>query len=948
MIRSGFSFRSAVGTVDEVISRLKETGTKYAPLADWCSTFGFGYWIEAAKKEGLKSILGVTIPVTEALQAKKPISSDTIFLAKGQVEPINLLVNKASTQFRYTYLLKYEDVANLEGVVTIFGHTAKLDKIDATNPDVYIGLTAACSKGFLRKARELGFKFVASSLNRYPRPEDAGFYEVLVGRGASLQTYDQHILSDEEWIASVKDIAPDIWEEALENRNKVFEECNSVFPKGEVLQYEADKDLRSLCVEGAQKIGVDLSDPVYAERLETELRLIEEKGYTSYFHIVADLMTYARSQMLMGTARGSSASSLVAYLTGITAMDPIKWNLLLFRFIDPERNDPLDIDIDANFAKSNLLVEYLSNKYGKERVAALGTVAYYQEKSALEEVSKALGAPVFDTKKVLDVVEHFAAGDSRSDTALKVALETTTLGKNLVEKYPGLEIAGRMGGHPRHSSTHAAGILITDKPVSHYVAVDARTNTSQNDKFLAEKQGLLKLDLLSLKQLAIYEDCLSMAGLPFDFLDTIPMDDQGAFDVLNKGNYVGTFQFSGGACKGLSREVKIESVLDISAVSSNARPGPLASGAAKDWVKRKRGDAPVTYLHPSLEPYLKSSLGLLCWQEQIMQAAHFIAGLPWPMVTKLRRAVGKSMGPEAMREYSEPLKNGLLKAGWTQEQADTFWKDILGYSKYGFPASHSHSYAVVTYQGLYLKHHYPLEYAAACLQYRDDPETQLEILRELDAMGIKYIPVDAELSTDRWRVVTKDGKKVLVGALSLLVGAGPKLVSQVMSARARSEPLPEKAQKLLANPKTKIDSLTPIATAIAKLDTSRAIRPETRVTALADVQPDGFWQDGIVVVGVAEVIKERSENEKERMEARKERGQAEVYKGPDKYLEVRLRDDTESNFLCKIGAKDYAQLAPKVIDGKPGKSVYAMKITITPEIKMGLVKAINAIGEISI
>lgn len=946
MLRSGYSFKEAAGNLDDIVERLKENGSEYAPIADAYNTFSFVKWRKEAKNAGLKPIFGVRLPVTVAIQAKKPVYTDFVFIAKDSIEPLNRLVELAYSQFRYSPNLTYKQMLEAEDVIKVSGHKAQFDLMEPQE-DLYIGLSVATAKGFINRALSGGYKLMALQENRFPFESDQALYEMVCGRFAQSQSYSQHILSQDEWFEGVRSTDEAEKLKAWNNYEEAMQRCSSVeLPHGEMYNFDAEKTLREICAERAPALGVDLSDPKYADRLDYELKIIEEKGFVSYFQIVSDMMRWANSEMLVGPGRGSSAGSLVCYLTGIVKIDPLKYDLMFERFVSLDRTEAADIDVDATKEQRVKIFEYMSDKYGKEHVARLGAVGTFKHDAALNEVGKALGVPKFECDKVAASVEKFAAGDEESaKEALYKAFETD-IGKAFLKKYPEMQIAERLCGHPRNGSQHAAGLILDNKKVSEVVAIDARTNSTMFNKFDAEELDVLKIDLLSLETLAIFERTLQLGGLPRDYLDSVDLEDPKCFEVLNQDRAAGVFQFSGRALRNLTKETTVTSLEDMIALTSLARPGPAQSGGTATWIARKNGEKPVEYLHPSLEPILGNTLGVLVYQEQILRIAREIGGLSWPDVSGLRRAVSKSKGREALKKYEEDFRKGALEKGFTEEQFEKLFSEIITFGKYGFVRGHACPYSVLSLWSLHFKAYYPAEFFAATLSYEDDPEKQMTLLRELVAEGYTYVPVHPELSTDKWTVGTIDGKRTLIGSLTLIKGVGPKIIQQIMSSRARGEPLSERIQKLLSKPVTAIDTLTPIATAISKLDTSKALRPETVVTPIAEIQPDGSWQEGVIVMGVAEVIKERSENEPERQAARKERGDREIYPGQDKYVEVRLKDDSENNFLCKIGARDYAQLSQKVLDGKQGKSVYAMRITITPEIRMGLVKGVNYVGEI--
>lgn len=946
VIKTAYSFRMAVSKIPEIADRIKEIGWQHFPLADFCSTYGFGYLESECENRGLTPIYGATIPVTAAFQTKKPIYDEWVFLAKDNVASVNRLVSDSYQNFRYTPLIKYKQASEAEGVIKIAGFRARLDEFEPSE-DTYIALTGACSKGYIRKAIDRGFKLIASQNNVYARPEDRGFYEVLCGRGANLQTYNQYIQTDDEWLQEVvsRGFDRDLALQALANRNAVFEQCAGVkIPQGSVLDPKSPKTLLEMCVEGAVKLGVDLTNPVYAERLETELKVIEAKGFENYFFIMADIMSYARKLTLVGPARGSSAGSLVAYLTEITTVDPIKYDLLFWRFIDVNRNDFPDVDSDTASCDRDEVIAYIVERFGKEHVAQLGTIAKFQAKNTADEVCKALDIPKFEINNVLSVLPSYAAGDDRTDGALQEALEKTPQGHAFLKKYPYFELAKNFGGHPRHSSTHAAGVLVTEEPIENYFARDVRNNTVQCDLKVAEKKNLLKIDMLGLLNLSIFKTTLELANLPMNHLQTISLDDQKVFDVLNAGKYQGVFQLEGKAAQQLAREIRFESLEDISNISAISRPGPTMSGSATSWVRRRMGKEPVTYLHPAFEPYLKNTMGLLIMQEDLMKIARELAGLEWKDVTALRKAVGKSMGAEAMRQYSEPFIEGMEKNGIPREIGERFWQEILGFSKYGFNRSHSLSYAIVTYWSCYLKCYYPLEYAAANLTHRDTKETQIEFLREMANEGVGYVPFDLELSKNTWTVGTKDGQKVLVAPLSNVKGLGPKKVQQILGARARGEPIPDSLQKLLSKAQTDVDSLFPIRDAIKSMNWKAHVTGP--VTRLTDAVPgeEGEWLE-YTVIGLVAKVDDVDENDQRKQEDRKARGQAPVLPGDPRSWAIRLDSDEIKGYFCKVGAKKYAEFKDQVLTLVPGKSIIAVSGVCVPQIPCFMVNSISVVGE---
>lgn len=596
-------------------------------------------------------------------------------------------------------------------------------------------------------------------------------------------------------------------------------------------------------------------------------------------------------------------------------------------------------DIDGDFSDRDGAIEYLVKKYGVQYVAKLGTTGNWQTQNTSNEVSKQLGLNKFEVQAVIDTLPKYAANDARNETALTKAFEIMDNGKRFIEKYPNFKVATKMIGSPSNAGVHASGVLMTNEPIDNYIAVDTRTNSAMLNMHEAEKLGMIKLDVLGLKTLTILDNALDIAGLPKDHLTKINLNDQKVFDVLNQGKFLGIFQFDGDALRKLTRTLFVDSFDDLAILSALSRPG--AAVGAESWVSRKKGEEEVVYPHPVLEPYLKETFGTLVFQEQVMKIANEVCGMDWNLVSKLRKAIGKSMGEDGMRPYAEPFINGLIEKGVDEKVAKAFWNDIIAFGSYSFNKSHTVAYGMVSYWTCYMKAYYPTEFAAATLTLEGDHEKQLELLRELAKEGVSYVPIDPDYSTDRWRVV--NGK--LIGPLTLIEGIGPKVVQQVLSARARNEPISDRAQKLLTNPVTKIDSLFPIKTAIDKLDFA-AYNISSIPKTVEQIEPDGTWQDNVVMIGVIRSCTEKDENDPKRIEDRLSRGQNGFINGQSKYLDIRLADDTGEIF-AKVGRKEFSELAPKVVGQfTEDKTLLLVSATVTPEIKMLLVKRLKVLEDI--
>lgn len=944
-IRTGYSFRVAVGKIEDVIERLLVCNYSKAPITDRASTFGFVKWDKLCKKKNIEPVFGVEIGVTSSPNAKKISADYWTFIAIDSIIPVNKILELATTQFRYEPLLTYTQAMQAQGLFKIIGHRSDLNEIQPQE-NTFIGLSPSTSKGYINEAIKKGFQFIAISDNKYcnSTEDDKKLYEIICGKGASTQSYDQYIQNPDQWMKSVKDKTSDeIIKSAVLNFEKVLGASNAKLVKGELLKPEKPKPLLEMCIEGAKKIGVDLSNPVYDERLKRELGLISEKKFEDYFYIITDMVQWARARMLVGPARGSSCGSLVCYLLEITTVDPIPFGLIFERFISTDRDDLPDIDIDFSDTKRHLVFEYLVQKYGADRVAKLGTVNTYAGPGALNEAGVALQIPKWKFSSVSENLLKKAEGDARALDTLADTFATVKSGQALINEFPEIGIVTRMEGHPRHFSQHAAGIILTEDSVSNYVAVDRRTGATHCDKKDAEILNLLKVDVLGLTQLSIFEYALELAGLDRLTLEKIPLDDPTAFKVLNDKKFSGIFQF-GASLQSISNQFNVETLNDIVSITSLARPGALASGGAHEWVKRKNKVKDITYYHEMFESYLKDTLGVITYQEQVMEICRHIGDFSWSEVTEIRKAISKSLGKEHLNKWEELFKTNAIKKGGNPLLMQKAWDDICTYGSYGFNKSHAVAYGLISYQCLWLKAHYPFEFAAATLSFQESPDMKLNLLREIVDEGYEYLPVDADISTDKWTVGHKDGKKILIGSLNDVKGIGPKTISSILSARARGEKIPSKAEKLLKNAKTDIDSLSPIKDAFKKLlPNPSEMNIHTPPTRIKDIRISSEDYD-VVLFCVFSKISPRDENDPEKV---KKRGRK-VGESESTSLMLKMTDDTDT-VLGKISGLDYENIGKPIVDrGKPGRFLYAVKGTVwgNGSFKMVMVKKVKYIGDI--
>lgn len=916
MIRTGYSFRTAVGKLENVMSRLIECKYPAAIICDRASAFAWVRWSKLSKENKLKPVYGVELAVERdgRLPKKRPIVDYWKFIAKDNLSELNALITLATSQFYHEPLLTYKQ-AQENNLFKIVGYRSDLSKIKPAN-DLFVGLSPSISSGYYSEAKKKGFRFVKCSDNKYPRKENQALYETICGRNASLQTYDQYIQTENEWLNSIAHLKADT-KSADSNFRYILKNSTAELKIGSLIHPKHTLDLRELCERGAVKLGINLKDKTYKSRLDRELKLIKEKKFEDYFYIISDLCKWARGSMVVGPARGSSCGSLVCYLLGITTVDPLPYGLIFERFIDINRNDLPDIDIDFPDEKREQVFTYLRTKYGNKHLAKLGTVSLYKIASVLNEAGASLKIPKKACDDVIESALKRSSGDARALESVRETFETMAAGKELLKHYPEIMIAEEMEGHPRHHGQHASAAILTKDPIEQCVPIDKRTEATHCDKKDAEILNLLKIDILGLTQLSIFEEIFRLLKIKdTEYLTKIPLDDKKAFQLLNQGRFSGIFQFNGMALQSLTREFKVQVLNDIVAITALARPGPMTSGGAHSWVQRRAGKQEVEYPHKMFEPYLKDTLGIVLYQEQVMEIGRNVGDLSWDDVTALRKAMSKSLGKEYFDQWGNKWKKGAIAKGGDPAQMEKIWDQLCSYGSWSFNKSHAIAYGLVSYYCCWFKAHHPLEFAAASLSYEPDAGMQIKLLREFTHEGYKYIPIDAKISSNKW--IIKDRK--LVGPITNVKGVGPKTTQKILDAREKGEELSPAMKKKLQT--SKVSTLWPIRDSF-----DRAIPNPVKAgivtprTLLEDFQEKKNG-DEVVVFCVLSKINPRDQNEAVHVAKRG----GKIMKGSlTVSLNLQLTDDTGTVF-GKIDRFKFPKIGKPVVEaGKVGKLLYVVK-----------------------
>jgi DNA polymerase-3 subunit alpha len=659
------------------------------------------------------------------------------------------------------------------------------------------------NEGLIRIAKELDLPLVVTNDVHYLEQSQYKAHEALL----CIQT--QSFLNDPNRMRLKTDQfffkSPDqmkrefLWvPEALKNTVEIADKCNLDLRFGQyhLPNYDPpggmgkDEYLEELCARGI-KVRYGAMTPVLQERLNHELQTIKKMGFVSYFLIVWDFIHYAKQRGIpVGPGRGSAAGSLVSYLLAITDLDPIRYGLLFERFLNPERMSMPDIDIDFCFERRQEVIDYVTNKYGKDNVAQIITFGTMQARAAVRDVGRVMSAPYADVDKIAKLIP--AEIGMTLKEALKVEPQLAKLCQENQVAHDIVETAQVLEGLNRHASIHAAGVVIADKPLTEYVPLFKSTDGQVTTGFSMDgiaKIGLLKMDFLGLRNLTVIDKAVKWIkktrGIDLD-LSKLPLDDKKTYELLGTGNASGIFQLESAGMRDLLRKIKPSQFEDLISILALYRPGPMGSGMLDDYIKRKRGEATVKYPHPKLESLLKDTFGIIIYQEQVMQMASILAGFSMTQADHLRRAMSKKVADD-MEKIRKLFVEGCLKASHIKEDEANKLFDLIDYfSGYGFNRSHSAAYAVISYQTAYLKANYSVEYMAALLTCeKDNTDKVVEYVNASEELGISILPPDVNESIVEFNVM--DAKTIRFGFLAIK-NVGQTAIESIVATRQADGP----------------------------------------------------------------------------------------------------------------------------------------------------------------
>lgn len=658
------------------------------------------------------------------------------------------------------------------------------------------------NSGLIKISKELNIPVVATNDVHYLTRRHARAHEALLCIQTQTTLGDPNRLrfqTDEFYFKSPQEMKALFKEnpEAIVNTVEIASRCNLEldFSKVHLPKYDPPFEknkmefLRELCLEGLNKRYKEITDSI-RERLEHELKIIEQTGFISYFLIVWDFIHYAKEHGIpTGPGRGSAAGSLVSFLLGITDIDPLIYGLLFERFLNPERLGLPDIDIDFCFERRQEVIDYVKEKYGQQNVAQIITFGTMQAKAVIRDVGRVMGMAYSDVDKIAKMIPLDPAIN------LKMSLESEPDLKNLYQTDPEItkliDTAIDLEGLCRHASIHAAGVVISDTNLTEYMplfkSADGKLSTGYSMQAL-EKIGLLKVDFLGLRTLTVIDQTIKIVKDRQNRtveIESIPLDDSKTFRLLSSASTAGVFQLESSGMRDLLKKLNPSRFEDLIALLALYRPGPMGSGLLSDFIQRRHGRVPIRYDHKKLESILKDTYGIMVFQEQVMQIASELAGFSLTQADLLRRAMSKKI-PEVMEQQRKNFVLGCRDNNISDTTANKIFDFIVYFSGYGFNKSHSAAYALISYRTAYLKANFPVEFMTALLNSeRDNTDKIVEYVNEANHMGMQILPPDINESFAEFVVI--DNKTIRFGLLAIKnVGRGA-IDSIIESRRSKGE-----------------------------------------------------------------------------------------------------------------------------------------------------------------
>lgn len=842
-VHTEYSLLDGSNKIKEYVARVKELGMDSAAITDHGVMFGVIDFYREAKAAGINPVLGCEVYVAPNSRFDKETSGGEdryyhlVLLAENNKGYSNLMkiVSKGFVEgFYYKPRVDMEVLREYhEGIIALSAclagevqrylvrgmyeeaKKAALKYEGIFGKDNYflelqdhgIPEQKHVNQQLLRMSRELGIPLVATNDVHYTYAQDASAHDILlcIQTGKRLADEDrmryeggQYYVKSPEEMAGLFPYAL----EALENTHRIAERCHveiefgvTKLPKYDVPEgYTSWEYLNKLCFEGLERRYSPVTEEL-KDRLNYELGTIKQMGYVDYFLIVWDFIKYARDHDIMvGPGRGSAAGSLVAYTLEITQLDPIRYHLLFERFLNPERVSMPDIDVDFCFERRQEVIDYVVRKYGKDRVVQIVTFGTLAARGVIRDVGRVMDLPYAMVDSIAKMIPQEL--NITIDKALEVNSELKKIYDEDDQIHTLIDMSRRLEGLPRHTSMHAAGVVISQKAVDEYVPLSRASDGSITTQFTMttlEELGLLKMDFLGLRTLTVIQNAVRMAekssGRSID-MDAIDYNDKEVLDSLGSGKTDGVFQLESAGMKNFMKELKPQNLEDIIAGISLYRPGPM--DFIPQYIRGKNHPETITYDCPELAPILEPTYGCIVYQEQVMQIVRALGGYTLGRSDLLRRAMSKKKAAVMQKErqnfvYGNEAEGvpGCIKNGIDEKVANKIYDDMIDFAKYAFNKSHAAAYAIVAYQTAYLKYHYPVEFMAALMtSVIDNPRKVSEYIYSCRQMGIAILPPDINRGESGFSV---DGTSIRYG-LSAIKSIGKPVIEAIVTERkARGE-----------------------------------------------------------------------------------------------------------------------------------------------------------------
>jgi len=832
-VHSHYSLLDGLPKIDELLDYVKELGMDAVAITDHGVLYGAVEFFKKAKEKGVKPIIGCEVYMAlERMSQERPNIDDKryhlVLLVKNEQGYKNLvkLVTKAHLEgFYYKPRIDEELLAQhsqgliglsacLQGKIPQLILAKRLKEAEQTalkyqeifgKGNFYLEIQhhpnspeqKKVNSALIALAKKLDIPLVATNDTHYLKPEDAEAQDILMLINTGSDPNDPERLTmraDDFSLKTPEKMAEDFKEtpQAIENTQKIAEQCNFQFELGktQLPSFEVpngktpDDYLKDLCSERLET-RYPKAEKEVTDRLAYELSVIKQTGFAPYFLIVQDFVNWAKeNRIIVGPGRGSAAGSLVSYVLNITNVDPLKYNLLFERFLNPGRTAGLpDIDLDFADRRRDEVIEYVTQKYGQDRVAQIITFGTMASKAVIRDVGRALGYTYGFCDQIAKMIP---LGFTLEQTQQKIRefrqiYETDEQAERLIN------LAKKLEGVARHASTHACGVVIAKDPLENIVPLQHPTQNEKNivtqyEMHSIEDLGLLKMDFLGLKNLTIIEDTLVRIYVVQDKkvdIQNIPQDDKKTYQLLQNANTTSVFQLESDGMKRYLKLLKPTEFEDIIAMVALYRPGPMQF--IPDYINGKHKKKKIEYLHPKLKPILENTYGVAVYQEQVIKIAQELAGFTFSEADALRKAVGKKI-KSLMVAQKEKMIQGMIKNGIDKRVAEEIWEWILPFASYGFNRSHSASYATIAYQTAYLKAHYPVEFMSAALtSEKADIERIALLIEECKKMGLEVLAPDINESFMNFSVVPK--KNQIRFGLLAIKNVGTNVVEAIIKER---------------------------------------------------------------------------------------------------------------------------------------------------------------------